>query len=302
MSLFAQRLGTAEPVSLQRIQKSLRRNSPARCEIAHETRGCPTHGSRDHLHRVRRTGGPHPDRGARPVTGCRRDRRPRRGGRRQPDRLEDPQRRARVRPDRPGLAASARTPPASSPPSATDVDGFRVGDAVAFSARPAPTRRTSSSRSENAQPRPPQVSRRGGAALGIPVGTAYQALRSLGVGRRDTLLVHAGSGSVGQAAIQYARAVGRDGHRHVVRAPRSTGCASSARFPSPTARGSADRVRAAAPQGVTVDPRRRRHRRGDRRLARAGRTTATASRRSCAGGMPPAFGIRAFSRRQPHRP
>ncbi|WP_144797444.1 NADP-dependent oxidoreductase [Microbacterium paludicola] len=46
------------------------------------------------------------------------------------------------------------------------------------------------------------------AALPIPVGTAYQCLRSLGVGQGDTLLIHAGSGAVGQAAIQFAVAWG----------------------------------------------------------------------------------------------
>lgn len=46
------------------------------------------------------------------------------------------------------------------------------------------------------------------AGLGIPVGTAYQCLRSLEVGEGDVLLVHAGSGAVGQAAIQFAVAWG----------------------------------------------------------------------------------------------
>lgn len=51
---------------------------------------------------------------------------------------------------------------------------------------------------------PDAVTAAEGAAIGIPAGTAYQALRSLGVTGADTLLVHAGSGSVGQAAIQFA--------------------------------------------------------------------------------------------------
>jgi NADPH:quinone reductase-like Zn-dependent oxidoreductase len=46
------------------------------------------------------------------------------------------------------------------------------------------------------------------AALGVPVGTAYQALTSLGVKDGTVLLIHAGSGAVGQAAIQFARAWG----------------------------------------------------------------------------------------------
>ncbi len=46
------------------------------------------------------------------------------------------------------------------------------------------------------------------AGLGIPAGTAYQALRSLGVTEGMTVLVHAASGSVGQAAVQFARELG----------------------------------------------------------------------------------------------
>lgn len=49
-----------------------------------------------------------------------------------------------------------------------------------------------------------------GAALGIPAATAYQSLISLGVTEVSSLLVHGGSGGVGQAAIQIARAWGVD--------------------------------------------------------------------------------------------
>ncbi|MDQ4213896.1 NADP-dependent oxidoreductase [Microbacterium capsulatum] len=55
---------------------------------------------------------------------------------------------------------------------------------------------------------PENVSSAEGAALAIPAGTAYQSLRSLGVGAGDLLLLHAGSGAVGQAAIQFAVAWG----------------------------------------------------------------------------------------------
>lgn len=90
-----------------------------------------------------------------------------------------------------------------------------------------------------------------GAALGIPIGTAYQCLRSLNVSKGDTLLVHAGSGAVGQAAVQYATLWGAT----VI----ATG--SPARFEQLRALGAipvaygdglADRVREAAPEGVTV--------------------------------------------------
>ncbi|WP_295012072.1 NADP-dependent oxidoreductase [uncultured Microbacterium sp.] len=55
---------------------------------------------------------------------------------------------------------------------------------------------------------PDSVSTAQGAALGIPAGTAYQSLKSLDVHAGDLLLVHAGSGAVGQAAIQFAVAWG----------------------------------------------------------------------------------------------
>ncbi|WP_417555490.1 quinone oxidoreductase family protein [Microbacterium sp.] len=90
-----------------------------------------------------------------------------------------------------------------------------------------------------------------GAALAIPVGTAYQSLRSLGVRKGDTLLIHAGSGAVGQAAIQFA----------VLWGATVIATASPARhdqlralgaIPVAYGEGLTDRVREAAPQGVTV--------------------------------------------------
>lgn len=56
--------------------------------------------------------------------------------------------------------------------------------------------------------KPPAVSWEQAAAIGVPVGTAYQALISLGVGDGTTLLISGGSGSVGRAAIQLARRLG----------------------------------------------------------------------------------------------
>ena len=101
------------------------------------------------------------------------------------------------------------------------------------------------------QHRPPQVTPSVGAALGIPVGTAYQALRSLDVRADDTLLLHGGSGSVGQAVIQFA----------VLWGARVVATSSPARFdrirrlgaiPVAYGEGLADRVRDAAPEGITV--------------------------------------------------
>lgn len=46
------------------------------------------------------------------------------------------------------------------------------------------------------------------AAIGTPAGTAFQALKSLNVSAEDSVLIHGGSGAVGQAAIQFARTLG----------------------------------------------------------------------------------------------
>lgn len=90
-----------------------------------------------------------------------------------------------------------------------------------------------------------------GAALSIPVGTAYQALRSLGVRAGDTLLVHAGSGAVGQAAIQFAALWGATVIA-TASAARHEQVRALGALPVVYGEGLADRVRAAAPQGVTV--------------------------------------------------
>lgn len=93
------------------------------------------------------------------------------------------------------------------------VDGFRVGDPVAFGGATigdgvgAYATETAVAAS-GVSLLPDGVSFEQGAALGIPAGTAYQGIRSLGVRSGDTLLIHGGSGSVGQAAIQFAVAWG----------------------------------------------------------------------------------------------
>lgn len=132
-----------------------------------------------------------------------------------------------------------------------DVDGLRVGDQVVFAGVTGAYATDVVASAAQTHPRPPQVSAAEGAALGIPVGTAYQTLRSLSVGAGDTLLVHAGSGAVGQALIQYAvlwgaRVVATSSERRfdVVRALGAT--------PVAYGDGLLDRVRAAAPDGVTV--------------------------------------------------
>lgn len=90
-----------------------------------------------------------------------------------------------------------------------------------------------------------------GAAIGIPAGTAYQSLRSLGVRKGDTLLVHAGSGAVGQAAVQFAVLWGA---RVVATASPERHEQVRALGATPVAYGDGllQRVRDAAPDGVTV--------------------------------------------------
>lgn len=132
-----------------------------------------------------------------------------------------------------------------------DVDGFAVGDRVAIR----DTRGTYSSMLavpvEKLVALPDAVTSAEGAGIGIPAGTAYQALRSLDVTEGDVLLVHGGSGSVGQAAVQFAVAWGAT----------VIATASPARHEqlrelgaTPVAYGDGllERVREAAPDGVTV--------------------------------------------------
>lgn len=131
------------------------------------------------------------------------------------------------------------------------VDGYRVGDRVAIrdtlgtyaSALAVPV--------TNLAPLPDEVTAAEAAGIGIPAGTAYQSLRSLGVTAGDVLLVHAGSGAVGQAAVQFAVAWGAtviataSPARHELL--RELGA-----IPVAYGEGLLDRVRAAAPAPVTV--------------------------------------------------
>ncbi|MFS0715317.1 NADP-dependent oxidoreductase [Microbacterium sp. 2P01SA-2] len=132
-----------------------------------------------------------------------------------------------------------------------DVDGFRVGDEVVVFGASGVYATEIVVTPDKLTPLPVGVSPDVGAALGIPVATAYQSLRSLDVGPADTLLIHAGSGSVGQAAIQFARlrgasviATASDARAERIRDLGAT--------PVSYGDGLADRVRTAAPQGVTV--------------------------------------------------
>ncbi|MEV7608028.1 NADP-dependent oxidoreductase [Microbacterium sp. NPDC089320] len=132
-----------------------------------------------------------------------------------------------------------------------DVEGFVVGDRVAIR----DTRGTYASLlavpAEHLVLLPDAVTAAEGAGIGIPAGTAYQALKSLGVQDGDVLLVHGGSGSVGQAAVQFAVAWGA-----TVIATASPARHDQLRelgaIPVAYGEGLLERVREAAPDGVTV--------------------------------------------------
>ena len=131
------------------------------------------------------------------------------------------------------------------------VTGFVVGDRVVTRDTPGTYATHLVVRADRLTPLPDAVTAAEGAALGIPVGTAYQCLRSLGVTADDTLLIHAGSGAVGQAAIQFAVAWGA-----TVIATGSPARHEQLRelgaIPVAYGEGLADRVRETAPNGVTV--------------------------------------------------
>lgn len=132
-----------------------------------------------------------------------------------------------------------------------DVDGFAVGDRVAIRDTVGTYSSLLAVPVEKLVALPDAVTSAEGAGIGIPAGTAYQALRSLGVADGDVLLVHGGSGSVGQAAVQFAVAWGA-----TVIATASPARHDQLRelgaMPVAYGDGLLERVREAAPDGVTV--------------------------------------------------
>jgi NADPH2:quinone reductase len=131
------------------------------------------------------------------------------------------------------------------------VDDFAVGDRVAIRDARGTYASAIAVETEKLAKLPDSVTAAEGAAIGIPAGTAYQALRSLGVTEGDVLLVHGGSGSVGQAAVQFAVAWGA-----TVIATGSPARHDQLRelgaIPVAYGDGLLDRVREAAPDAVTV--------------------------------------------------
>lgn len=131
------------------------------------------------------------------------------------------------------------------------VTEFSVGEEVVVQSTAGTYATHVVARAENLVAKPAGVSFETAAALGIPVATAYQALASLDVGAGDRLLIHGGSGAVGQAAIQFARARGAE-----VVATASAANHDRLRelgaVPVTYGPGLVDRLREASPQGYTV--------------------------------------------------
>ncbi len=131
------------------------------------------------------------------------------------------------------------------------VDGWAVGDEVVVQSTQGTYATHVVAKADDLVAKPAGVGFEAAAALGIPVSTAYQALGSLEVGDGDRLLVHGGSGAVGQAAIQLARGrgafvVATAGERNHDRL-RELGA-----VPVTYGPGLIDRLREASPEGYTV--------------------------------------------------
>ena len=131
------------------------------------------------------------------------------------------------------------------------VEGYRPGDAVIVTGAQGAYATDLVVRAAHVVRRPEGVSAAQGAALGIPVGTAYQTVRSLAIGPDDTVLVHAASGSVGQAVVQFARLYGATvlGTTSDRRTDRVAALGATTLPYGPDV---VSRVRELAPQGVTV--------------------------------------------------
>lgn len=132
-----------------------------------------------------------------------------------------------------------------------EVEGVRIGDEVVLFSTSGTYASDVVVPVSSVALRPPQASAAVGASIGIPVATAYQSLRSLDVRAGDTLLLHGGSGAVGQAAIQFAvlwgaTVIATSSPRRFDRV-RALGA-----VPVAYGEGLVARVREAAPQGITV--------------------------------------------------
>jgi NADPH:quinone reductase-like Zn-dependent oxidoreductase len=132
-----------------------------------------------------------------------------------------------------------------------EVEGWAVGDEVIVRSAAGALASHVPAHLSQLDRKPASLSWEQSAAIGVPVGTAYQSLKSLGVSAGITLLIHGGSGSVGQAAIQFAHAWGATviataGKANQERV-RELGAIAIEYGP-----GLADRIRAVAPAGIDL--------------------------------------------------
>ncbi len=87
---------------------------------------------------------------------------------------------------------------------------YKKGDRVAVTETPGSYATHILAKESNLHPLPENLPYGFGAGLGVPIGTAYQVLKSLNIGKGDVVLIHGASGSVGQAAVQFAKHFGAD--------------------------------------------------------------------------------------------
>ncbi|TXN32117.1 NADP-dependent oxidoreductase [Lacisediminihabitans profunda] len=131
------------------------------------------------------------------------------------------------------------------------VDGWSVGDEVIVRGADGAYASHLVAYPRQLVAKPKSLSWEQAAAIGVPAGTAFQVLTSLGVTRGDTLLVHGGSGAVGQAAVQFAHAWGATVVATASEANHAR-LAELGAIPVAYGPGLTDRVRAVAPQGIDV--------------------------------------------------
>ncbi|MBC7724647.1 MAG: NADP-dependent oxidoreductase [Burkholderiaceae bacterium] len=129
------------------------------------------------------------------------------------------------------------------------VDGWSVGDAVIISGASGTYTSHLVALPGQLTAKPDALGWDQAAALGIPIGTAYQVLKSLDVHEGTVLLIHGGSGAVGQAAVQFARLWGATviataSERNHAR------LAELGAIPVAYGDGLVDRIRSVAPDGI----------------------------------------------------
>ncbi|WP_066287303.1 NADP-dependent oxidoreductase [Arthrobacter sp. B6] len=130
-------------------------------------------------------------------------------------------------------------------------EGFTVGDEVIWNGFTGGYRLEAVVPAEQLTPLPAGVDFEQAACIPVAGGTAYSALKQLGVDEGDTVLIHAAAGGVGSAAVQIAQAFGArvigtasEAHQDYLRELGAEAV--------PYGPGLADRVRAAAEEAGAV--------------------------------------------------